>query len=568
MNIFDNYKFKLDDSDNDKLIKNNKFELGENGSVCYKSTNNPGLDLFFKLVRDIDNDNLIYLIENIIKTNNSEYIAELFVQCFQVRNCRGGKGERLLSYKIMYQLYLNFPLTVFSLIHLYKDYGYWNDLNNLLFFVDYYIFDDNDKFKNKIIQIYSNQLKEDKIKIDNGETKISLAAKWAPRENHKFSKKHRNLFNDLLFEIFPYIQKNKRYKAYRQLISSLNTYLNTTEILMCNGSWSKINYSTVPSLNLKKWRKAHLNELCKIKLTNSFLETGNRYPDNEDRINARKNLLSTIRDPEKKISGKQLMPHEITRIFFHDRYNNIISESEQELLQTQWETLKSTVISKGRKAIPLCDVSGSMSGLPMDVSIGLGILLSEITHDNFKNLIITFHEVPCILNLSDCSNLKEKVHKLSESEWGGNTNLEKVFDLILDIIDKNDIKSEDIPDLVIFSDMQFDEATNFGKKDFNTNLNIIKNKFKTRNLICPRIIFWNLRDSIGYPSTENSENIIMLSGFSPSLLKFILENEIVSEPTPLEVYLDIINDTQYDPIRLILNDSNEGILINYKFNVI
>lgn len=536
-----------------------KLVIGENGAPCHESTNNPGLDLFFKLVRDIDTVELYRLIDNIINTNNAQYISELFVQSFQVRNCRGGKGEKNLSYEIILRLYDFFPLTVESVVHLYKDYGYWKDLINLLVSAN---INNKELLVNKIIQIYSQQLKEDKIKMDNGEKTISLAAKWAPREKHHLSKKYKSLFNQLLLVTFPEIDHNKRFKEYRQLISSLNTFLHTTEISMCNGTWSQINYSHVPSLNLKKWRKAHLNELLKEMLTFEQMETGNRYPDNEDRVNARKNLLATIRDPKKSITGKQLMPHELINIFLY-RFNNI-SESEKELLQAQWETLKTTVISKGRKAIPLSDVSGSMNGIPMEVSIALGILLSEVTHDAFKDRIITFHENPSWVNLSDCTTLEEKVHKLSKAPWGGSTNLEKVFELILSIVDKNKLASEDIPDLVIFSDMQFDTAVN-SRGSNNTHLQSIKNEFKIRGLECPRIVFWNLRAATGYPATQDSENIVMLSGFSQSLLKFVLENEIVAEPTPLETYLAIINDKQYDPIRVILNDSDEGILKDYKF---
>jgi hypothetical protein len=548
----------LDNLTNTDNLNTDNLIFGENGAQCYEFTKNPGLDLFFKLVRDINDYELFISIDNIINMNNIQYIVELFVQCFQIRNCRGGKGERNLSYKILLHLHNYFPLTVESIVHLYKDYGYWKDLINLLLLAY------NSKkyiLVNTIIKIYSIQLKEDKIKVNNNDKNISLAAKWAPRENHQFSNTNRELFNQLLLVIFPELEKNKRYKAYRQLISSINIFLNTTEIAMCNGTWSKINYSYVPSLNLKKWRKAHLNELLYDIPTNEQDITGNRYPNNEDRINARINLLDTIRNPKKLISGKQLMPHEIINIFLYNNHN--ISKSEKELLQAQWDVLKSTLCVKKRKAIPLCDVSGSMNGLPQEVTIALGILLSEITHDAFKNRIITFSENPSWINLSDCTTLEEKIYKLSRADWNSNTNIEKVFDLILDIVDQNNLISEDIPDLVIFSDMQFDVAINSTKND--TYLEIIKAKFKSRGLICPRIIFWNLRASIGYPATQNSENIIMMSGFSQSLLKFVLENELYIEPTPLDTYLAVINDKQYDPIRVILNYSNEGILVNYKF---
>ena len=540
---------------------------GENGAPCHASSNNPGLDLFFKSVRDISDDELNKLIINVLNSKNSDNVADVFVQMFQVRNCRGGKGEKDLSYKMLFTLYNKYPETIISLVHLYKDYGYWKDLINILELINEK--DDKEKYvnlMNKIILVFANQLKDDKIKMDNNEKNVSLAAKWAPRENHNFSKKNKEIFNNLLSTIFPDVKGQNRFKEYRKLIVGLNAYINTVEVLMCSGNWKEINYSHVPSVNLKKWRKAHLNELIDKKNNEGEYEnTGNRYPDNEDRVIARNNLLNIVRDGSKKLSGKQLMPHEITNIYYKGKN---ITSTESELLQKQWDSLKLTVLTKGRKAIPLSDVSSSMDGIPMEVSIALGILLSEVTHEAFRDRVITFHESPSWVDLSKCNSLSEKVNTLKNASWGGSTNIEKVFDMILDIAIKNKLSSEDIPDLVIFSDMQFNIA--IGSRDGNTNthLNIVKNKFKKAGLVCPRIVFWNLRAATGFPATQDAENVMMLSGFSPSLLKFILEDELVNEPTPLETYLAVINDKQYDPIRVILNNSNEGLLSNYKFNIV
>lgn len=547
-----------------KALDDETFNLvcGENGAACHASTNHPGLDLFFKSVRDIKIEELNKLVLNVIKSKNPEYIAELFVQIFQVRNCRGGKGEKDLSYNILLEVYNQYPETIVNLVHLYKDYGYWKDLINLLEIINIQKNDEKyGKLVDKIIELYSNQLNDDNKKMTNGEKNISLAAKWAPREGHNFSKNNKELFNKLVTSVYPNIKNHiNRLTGYRKLITSLNNYLKTVEVLMCNGTWSEINYSQIPSVNLKKFRKAHLNELLNGHVDNE--KTGNRYPDNEDRVTARNNLLNTIKDPTKKLSGKQLMPHEITNVFYKN--NKTVSSAEVELLQKQWESLKATVLSKGRKAIPLSDVSGSMSGTPMEVSIALGILLSEVTHEAFRDRVITFHENPSWVDLSKCSSLQEKVQTLSNAPWGGSTCIEKAFDLILDVAVRNKLASEDIPDLVIFSDMQFDQIQGYNT-NHKTHLQNVKNKFKKAGLECPRIVFWNLRAATGFPATNDSSNVVMLSGFSQSLLKYVLENELVAEPTPLETYLSVINDKQYDPIRIVLNNSNEGVLKNYTF---
>ena len=59
--------------------------------------------------------------------------------------------------------------------------------------------------------------------------------------------------------------------------------------------------------------------------------------------------------------------------------------------------------------IVMSDVSGSMSGDPMLVSIGMGILISEICHPAFRDLVLTFSDNPMFHDLSNCSTFCEKV---------------------------------------------------------------------------------------------------------------------------------------------------------------
>ena len=38
----------------------------------------------------------------------------------------------------------------------------------------------------------------------------------------------------------------------------------------------------------------------------------------------------------------------------------------------------------------MCDVSGSMHGQPMEVCIGLGLVVSECSHPAFRDRVLTF----------------------------------------------------------------------------------------------------------------------------------------------------------------------------------
>jgi hypothetical protein len=82
-----------------------------------------------------------------------------------------------------------------------------------------------------------------------------------------------------------------------------------------------------------------------------------------------------------------------------------------------------------------------MDGTPMEVSIALGILISHVTQEPFRNLVITFHEQPKFHRVEG-STLREKVESLKGSEWGGSTNFAAVFDLILNKAKENNLSPE------------------------------------------------------------------------------------------------------------------------------
>ena len=51
-----------------------------------------------------------------------------------------------------------------------------------------------------------------------------------------------------------------------------------------------------------------------------------------------------------------------------------------------------------------------------------------------------------------------------------------------------------------------------------------------RPLNPPNIIFWNVRaDTFGYPAAADQKGVMLLSGYSPALMKFILSGEMEEE---------------------------------------
>jgi Mg-chelatase subunit ChlD len=387
--------------------------------------------------------------------------------------------------------------------------------------------------------------------------------------------------------------------------------LNVPEQKMCGNTWSSIDLTKLPSVCGLKFRKAFLNEQtgkAAAALTPAQEATGNRYPEREDRVECRKRLREAV--CENKIGGKQLHPHEIVK----EIMNGSCSTLELEMFNSQWTSLRRGLVESLEKArreqesasdspstgldfnkvVPLVDVSGSMSGIPMLVAIALGILTSEVNHEAFRDGFITFHENPTWVSLKGARSIAEKVEVTSRAPWGESTDLDKAFDLILNTVESQRLGDEDVPDLIIFSDMQFNDS--LGREAaWDTQLDRIGRKFRDAGLRVhgkpyrtPRIVFWNLRgDTYGYPAQADSENVQMLSGFSPSLLEVVLSGAplpaVVAavaaddaddagydsqkpKTTPLDTLRKVLDNAKYDVVRIVLDASTEGLLAAYHFS--
>eukprot|EP00555_Chaetoceros_dichaeta_P003025 CAMPEP_0198248552 /NCGR_PEP_ID=MMETSP1447-20131203/304_1 /TAXON_ID=420782 /ORGANISM="Chaetoceros dichaeta, Strain CCMP1751" /LENGTH=648 /DNA_ID=CAMNT_0043932981 /DNA_START=44 /DNA_END=1990 /DNA_ORIENTATION=- len=622
------------------MDKVNHLTLGENGSAEYSATGvqESRVALFFALVRDLSKERLkefIHLVLNDASEDKPEIVADLFILAFQTRNCRGGKGEKDLFYKIIIELVMIYPQTVQAILHLIPHYGSFQDWFKIISLATDNITDAKVKLAlaptvNIIMDLASEQLRKDENILDEisssddkkklASSGISLLAKWAPREKKQFKTQAQVLANKL----FPDSKAPK--KEYRQLISRLNTAIRTPEIAMSANKWDSIDFSSQVSSNcLMKNRKAFLNETVGgTPPQGDDLESGNRHTTNASRIQCRKRLRDAMLNTKaKKLKGRQLFPHEIVQKIQQNPYQ--LSTLEKDMFGCQWQDIKSSLLttttfkeksshaidSKIKRAVdlgqvvPIVDVSGSMNGIPMEVAIALGILVSEVASPAFANRCLTFHSEPSWVEFDPKSTLYDKVMKISAAPWGMNTDFEKATEKILEVAIKAKLKPDEIPDLIVFSDMQFDHANgqySSGCHSYNPysyeqpssvdrwepqHKRIVR-RFKEEGMkACgkewpaPHITYWNLRGSTcGFPAQGDTPNVTMLSGYSPSLLKLLLDGEPLEEEeveeldengsivkakkNPFTAVRKALDDEDYDKVRKILSDSDEGLLQFYK----
>ena len=530
-------------------------KIGENGHVEYgwsTSIQEKIVQFSFQLLRNSENEmslvlsnmlaSLKYQLENGSlpeKQVAKGYLSILYRMIGQTRDIIDGKGEYTLSYMMIYTWYLFFPeLSTFAL-KCFVDlgdkkthqYGSWKDIKYFCKFCISHGASMDHPLIMEAIHITNEQLRKDVVT----ESTPSLAAKWIPREKSSFGWLYQALATDYFSLYMATADSQVRsVKAvlkckteYRKILSGLNKKIDTLQIKQCANIWTDINFESVTSVSLGKQKKAFLN-VNKLGCT--------RYPDRADRVDCAMHFSEHVTKAihnEREMKGKRVAMADFTRQAINlTHYNG--SQIEKDLLNSQWRD-NSTMTGTLGNMIPMVDLSGSMNGEPMDVAIALGIRIAE--KSKLGKRVMTFSMNPRWINLEPYSDFVSQVKVVSSGDVGYNTDFYKALDVILDSIIENKMDPEDVQDMVltILSDMQIDEAdTTINSNQKREALyNTIEQKYAVAGIRVhgkpykpPHILFWNLRNTTGFPCLSREKNVSMMSGFSPALLNLFCDKGI------------------------------------------
>lgn len=366
-------------------------------------------------------------------------------------------------------------------------------INNIKNVAEFNRFDSLFQFDND--ENVLNYIERTLIKEKNG-----LLAKWLPREGKKTNSK---FFTSFL----KHTGLSK--KKYRKLVAGLSK---TVETNLSSKDYT-FNYSHVPSVAFSKYRKAFAR-------------------NDQDRFT---NFITKVNEGTEKINAGAIFPYDI--------YKSFNRGGDAESVNAQWGSLPNYMQDSDERILPVCDVSGSMMGLPMEISVSLGVYISERNKSIFKDAFITFSERPQMNYLQGTT--AQRFKQLRRADWGYNTDLQAVFRLILMNATKHKISQDEMPTkLLIISDMEFDTAT----RRSDTNYTAIKKKYKEYGYEMPEIIFWNVngRSTNNFPVSFNKEGVALVSGASPSILKSVLKGSV----SPTKVLRDTIDNPRYDIVKL------------------
>lgn len=494
-----------------ELIKNESKKektFTENGAVAYATSGKELLDFNFKLsqFRNMNEEEIKKHFTNVYFED--PLVAIKFV--FYVGDVRGGLGERKVFRACTDWLADNKPEVMIALLDLIPEYTRWDNLIRLI---------DNKNVADKCYDIIFEQLANDIVAMSKKKP-ISLLAKWMPSENASSADTRRKAKM-----LIPRLGLSS--KAYRKSLSALRKYLDVVEVKTSANSWSEINYETVPSQ-------------ANLKYKNAFMKH-----DTDRRIEYLNSLISGTA----KINAGVLQPHEIVNNYSSGWWSvGDYDETNEQL----WKNLPNIMIED---TLVVRDGSGSMgcSITPgskltcLDVATALAIYCSEHNSEAWKDKFITFSARPKFVDLSKCSNLRDKIVKCYDESDMSNTNIEATMHLILKTAVNNGLSQDEMPsNILIISDMQFDMRYN----SFHWNKSLfeqIAEDFAEYGYKLPKIIFWNVaaRDSSTIPMQNNELGLILCSGFSINNMKMFMSGEI----NPYKILLEQINAERYLPVE-------------------
>ncbi|MEK6881324.1 MAG: DUF2828 family protein, partial [Nanoarchaeota archaeon] len=367
-----------------------------------------------------------------------------------------------------------------------------------------------------VIALINNQLIDDLDNAQRGNS-ISLISKWLS-SNNTSSKESRRKANFIAEHL------GISSKQYRKMLSYLRSKLKVVERDMCAQNWQGIDYQKVPSKASLLYRGAFKKH--------DALGYGS--------------YIESVSKGEAKINASVLYPHDILDKMF--TYSGFHEANEQKTLDVLWKNLPNFFDSTEKNRLVVADVSGSMFTVtgkvkPICVAVALAIYFAERNKGKFRNNFITFSEKPNLISFNDNQSLLEKTQIVAKQEWGTNTNLQAVFDLILDGAKEANLKEEEMPEQIfIISDGQADYCGE------TTNFELIKAKYGSSGYKLPKVIFWNVNGNYkDNPVQENENGVALVSGYSPSVLKYVMTSEIVS---PTEVMMEVLNSPRYRMVQI------------------
>ena len=327
------------------------------------------------------------------------------------------------------------------------------------------------------------------------------------------------------------------HKQYRKTLSTLRARINVVERLMSENRWDEIEFDKIPSRAGMIYKNAFArHDIERMKQD----PTVQSYSD-------------FAKDETKKVNAKALYPYECVAEAMkamntgygwgYSRANTPLDDTTRLMVNKYWDNLADYFHKASFNGMAIVDTSGSMcradAAAPINVAISLGMYCAEKAKGPFAGHFITFSSNPTFVEVEGV-DFCDKVVRMSNADWGGSTNVEAAFDLMLKTAIDNGCTQDEIPqNLIIISDMEFNSCVTSGPRSESrwggcgtrlhtgddTLFETMAKKWASYGYHMPNLIFWNVDARQNNIPMKDTGYVSYVSGMSPSIFETIMSGK-------------------------------------------
>ena len=524
------------------LLKNEvNMTTTENGAATFRTTQSECLDLFATIgaLRTADAADVV---QRFIKAYAED--ADLAMKTlFFARDVRGGLGERRVFRTILAYLAVNEPESVRRNLAYIAEYGRYDDLlallgtpceADMLALVKAQLARDvealaasqqaaaqpatctaaaSTQAASAASTVAASQAAATQATASRQAAAVSLLAKWLPSvnaSNREVAANARKIARAL----------GMTDAQYRKALSALRAHIKIIENNLREKDFT-FDYAKQPSKALYKYRQAFVR-------------------NDAERYQA---FLAKAESDPTVLHTSTLTPYDviapvITRIDNREAF----SEAERHSMDVTWKSLED--FAGAENALAVVDGSGSMywggqGYMPAAVAQSLGIYFAEHNRGAFRGHFITFSRNPQLVEVKG-RDIVEKVRYCMSFNECANTDLAKMFELLLKVAVRNNLRQQDMPSkLYVISDMEFDVCAQGASM---TNFEYARAEYARHGYQLPQIVFWNVASrNRQQPVTKNEQGVALVSGCSPQIFSMLSQNQL----DPYHYMLSILSSDRY-----------------------
>lgn len=495
------------------------FTYTENGALTHKSTGTDLYDMFALggAMRTRSDEDVILMFQKAYKENPVYAMKCLFY----LRDVRGGQGERRFFRTVMKYMAKYNADAIRDMIQHIPEYGRWDDL---------YVFVDTPLEKDAFEFI------KGQLALDVQCKTPSLLGKWLKSENTSSAESRK-----LAHITKTYMGMTSR--QYRKTLSILRARINIVERLMSENRWDEIEFDKIPSRAGLIYKNAFARH------------------DIEREKNGARTYEDFAKDTTTKVNAKALYPYEVVDKALNRMRRSwgstvALDDTDRLMINKYWDNLADYFNGKTFNGMAIVDTSGSMCGseasAPINVAISLGMYCAEKAKGPFQNHFISFESNPHFIEVEGV-DFCDKVYRVSRAPWGGSTNIEGAFDMMLDVAIANHCAQDEIPqNLIVISDMEFNYCvssnayrSSWGGGGVNDTLfEKMRAKWAAHGYVMPHLVFWNVQARQNNIPMRDEANVSYVSGMSPVIYEMLLSGK-----TAQDLMYEKLDSERYAPIH-------------------